>query len=136
ENHCISIRPSQKFGIDKPNKATSMIAISENVYCLTAEMIPAIKPRKILKIVLYTANSNVTQNFGHNSCVTGKLVRQEYPNSSIAASLTKLKYCIGIGSFNPRRSSICSTVSFGALSPAIMCAGLPGVRCINENTRI
>src|SRR5690625_6223515 len=61
-NQFISISPSQKFGIDKPKRATSIIDISEKLYCRTADIIPAISPRKILKIVLYIASSRVTKN--------------------------------------------------------------------------
>src|SRR5699024_923532 len=91
-NHCINIKPSQKLGMDKPNKATSIIPTSDHEYCLTADIIPAIKPRKTLKIILYTESSRVTQNFGHNSFSIGKLVFHELPNSNFTAFFIKRPY--------------------------------------------
>src|SRR5699024_5527967 len=91
-NHCISMKPSQKFGIDKPKKATSRIPKSDQQYCRTDEIIIAIRPRNKLNIVLYMDNSKVTQNLGHSSFSTGKLVLQEVPKSSFTAFLTKRKY--------------------------------------------
>src|SRR5690625_6255871 len=61
-NQFISISPSQKFGIDSPKRATSIIEMSEKLYCLTADTIPAMSPKTQLKIVLQTASSRVTKN--------------------------------------------------------------------------
>src|SRR5690625_6560743 len=66
-NQFISISPSQKFGMDSPKRASNIIDMSEKLYCRTADIIPAISPRKILKIVLYIASSRDRKSTRLNS---------------------------------------------------------------------
>ncbi len=70
----ISISPSQKTGIETPNRATSMLALSKMEFRFVAEIIPATTPMSMAIAIAATANSTVLGNLSHISVVTGLLL--------------------------------------------------------------
>src|SRR5699024_5426854 len=92
-NHWINIKPNQKFGIDSPNSAITIIATSSNVYFLTAEIIPTKSPQNIQKIIEMTDSSRVIAKRALIWSNTGMLSRIEEPKSSCTTFPKNLKYC-------------------------------------------
>ena len=73
--------PSQKFGVDRPQRANAFAPASHTVPRPTAETIPAGMPIRSAIAIAMTASSIVTGSFWTMSSSTGCCVRTDSPRS-------------------------------------------------------
>ena len=96
-NSTSSIRPSQKIGIDTPNRVSVITTVSKREPCRTAASTPTGTPHRLASSSDASASCNVTGNAVSTSSSAGRLLWIEMPRSPRNASAMKRPYCTQTG---------------------------------------
>ncbi len=96
-NSTSSIRPSQKIGIDTPNRVSVITTASKRDPCRIAASTPTGTPHRLASSSDASASCSVTGNPVSTSSSAGRLLWIETPRSPRSASSMKRPYCTHTG---------------------------------------
>ena len=125
----MSIMPSQKLGIDMPNRAAKLPVRSHTLPCRSAETMATGTAMTIAITSAARTSSRVAGNVVAIIDHTGRPLRRDVPRSPLTAPPAKARYCWGRDLSSPnwwRYSSFCCAVTFWPENTAS--TGSPGVR--------
>ena len=130
----ISMKPSQKTGMENPSVANTITTRSIHELAFQAASTPIGIATASANISVNTASERVGTTRWTMSSETSCLDRIDCPRSPLSMSLNQMPSCTGSGLSNPSWRLIPSTSSWVASCPAMMAAGSPGANRIRANT--